>query len=103
MVDGIIILQPYANQIISGTKKIEYKRRVPPLNKFQTPIYLLSGGKILGTIMIESWTDHQGTSSSRAEKYVDWKIRVIQKYDKPKKYAHPNGAQVWVLDVKLAR
>ena len=91
--NGLIVLEPYATQIINGEKESELRYRIPPKQYQQTIIYLLTGGYILGRIKITGfgWDDYQGT--------YYWRIKVITKYKNRKKYNHPNGAQVWVKDV----
>ena len=89
---GLIVKQPYANQIINGEKKIEYRSRKPPFRYRKIPIYLLSEGKVLGVIIIHD--HHQVDSDTWA-----WEVEDIHKYKLPEKYRHPCGAQVWVKNV----
>lgn len=92
---GLIVLQPYADKIISGQKRFEYRKTKPPQNKIQQIIFLLSGGFALGKIIIDGVTKNLNTG------YYGWDIIVFEKFDKPRKYFHPNGAQVWVKKVVL--
>ena len=87
MTRGLIVLQPYATQIITGDKTEEYRDHPPPPGVIGSTIYLLSGGCVLGKIKI-TW----------AEPGI-WHVHVVERFDVPRKYDHPNGAQVWVRDV----
>jgi len=91
--NGLIVLEPFATQIIDGTKECEYRSRPPPKKYINVPIYLLSGGYILGRIKIIGY----GPLRKLPEYY--WRIKVITKNKTRIKYNHPNGAQVWVKDI----
>ena len=88
---GFIVKQPYSNQIINGTKKYEFRNF--KTTKLNIPVYLLSGGMVLGKIM---FTEIRKNNINW--KYA-WKIKVLEKYSKPWKYAHPQGAIRWVKKV----
>lgn len=93
---GIIIKQPYANSIIDGTKEIEYRHYRLPKAYLEKPIYLLSQKKILGVIQFTlKISDHP--------KFIiyQYTITVIEKFIQPLNYDHPNGAQLYVKEVKV--
>ncbi len=92
MTDGLIVKQPYANEIINGDKTIEYRAKALPDAKRFIDIYILSGGKILGTANFDTCV------ISEDGKY-EWHIRRVHKFDEPKPYIHPKGARVWILGV----
>jgi len=94
--NGLIVLEPYCTDIINGKKDFEYRNTSPPKHNRNVPIYLLSGGHILGIIKIEGFG--LVTWGTFNQKYY-WRIKVISKYKTRKKYNHPNGAQVWVKHV----
>ena len=88
---GFIVKQPYSNQIINGTKKYEFRNF--KTTKLNIPVYLLSGGMVLGKIMFTEIKEN-----NKEWKYA-WKIKVLKKFSKPWKYSHPQGAQRWVKKV----
>ena len=88
---GFIVRQPYSNQIINGTKKYEFRNF--KTTKLNIPVYLLSGGMVLGKIMFTEIKEN-----NKEWKYA-WKIKVLKKFSKPWKYSHPQGAQRWVKKV----
>ncbi|MDE0266472.1 MAG: ASCH domain-containing protein [Thaumarchaeota archaeon] len=59
MTRGLIVLHPYATQIITGDKTEEYRDRPPPPGVIGSIIYLLSGGYALGRIKI-TWAEGCG-------------------------------------------
>ena len=93
--DGLIVLQPHANQIINGQKKTEFRNKMPPEDKINTPLYLLSSGYALGKFKIA------GFGRGKTNYRYGWRIKVIKKFSTPKKYKHLMGAQIWVKNVKL--
>ena len=95
--NGLIVLEPYATDLINGDKEFEYRNRKPPNHQMHVPIYLLSGGHILGTIKITGYglLNH----NTRNNQSFYWRIKVMYKLKIRKKYNHPNGAQVWVKNV----
>ena len=112
--DGLIVKQPFANLIIDGKKKWELRGRPIPKNKIGNNVLLLSKGNILGEITIEKDLGPVGFEKLHATIHLHcselgeldktfctyaWKIKVNKKFEHPKKYAHPNGARVWVKNV----
>ena len=114
--DGLIVNQPHAGLIIEGKKQWELRNRHAPKSKIGSEIYLLSKGNILGKIKIKyskgpvdleelkitahlhkTNLDKLGGSFSL---YV-WEVDISEKFERPKKYLHPNGAQVWIKNVLL--
>lgn len=114
--DGLIVNPPYANLIIDGKKEWELRSRPAPPSKIGSEIYLLSKGKILGKIRIQSSKGPITISELKNSVYLHqvsldnldeslllyvWDIRISKKFKVPKKYLHPNGAQVWVKNVLM--
>ena len=110
---GLIVKQPWANMIINCEKTMELRSRAPPVNYVQRSLGLLSKGYLLGIIAIESYgpirkagfvasaKKHRCDVSECPENYYAyaWNIKVLARYVEPRKYKHPNGAQIWVKDV----
>jgi len=95
--NGLIVLQPFADQIINKEKKIEYRKNKFPKNYMNVPLYLLSKGKVLGIIRFTAvnwFSEHNGVVYGHL-------VEVIKKYEPVKEYEHPNGAQVFVKEVKI--
>ena len=110
---GFIVKQPYANYIINGTKKWELRNRYPPQSTIGQKMYLLSSGYALGYIKIlsaklvyfEQLYNNYDLHRVPIEYFDEdvilyaWEVKVFEKFQKPKKYKHPNGAQIWVKNV----
>lgn len=112
--DGLIVKQPYADMIIDGTKTWELRNRSPPRNKLGADILLLSRCFALGVIRIVKDTgpldaDELGRTDALHRSGIDWpdcmstthawEVEVVERFEAPKRYAHPNGAQIWVKGV----
>ena len=93
--NGMIILQPFAQEIINGKKHHEYRSRPLPIKYLNVPIFLLSKKKILGIIKF--------TESVKFGSDYSWKIEVIEKWFRQLDYDHPNGAQCWVKNVQYEK
>jgi len=94
MTAGFIICQPYANQIINGTKTQEY--RTFKTKKLNQPVYLLSEGLAIGIISFESIEKMETTFGKYA-----WNIKVLEKFTTPTPYHRKTGQQIWVKEVLL--
>ena len=70
-----------------------YEFRNFKTTKLNIPVYLLSGGMVLGKIMFTE------IKENNTEWKYAWKIKVLKKLAKPWKYSHPQGAQRWVKRV----
>jgi len=88
--DGLIVRQPFADQIINGEKRFEYRDYRPPKNKMNQLLYLLSEGKAIGLVRI---IDVQ----TREDNYA-WKISVDTKFENRGLYDH-SGQIIWVKKV----
>lgn len=91
MTDGLIIKQPYADEIMNGEKTIEYRVKKLPDDKIFIDVYILSEGHILGTASFDKCEEtYHG---------FEWHIRRVKKLPQPIKYIHPKGARVWIKEV----
>jgi hypothetical protein len=105
LTSGLIVVQPFASLIASGKKKIEYRNYKPPKHYVNVPIYILSQGKVHAKVLIKNWSKVNNYDSVVIASYGDysyaWDLRLIESYDPPIPYSHPNGAQKWVKMVTL--
>jgi hypothetical protein len=89
---GIIILQPYADQICCGVKSVEYRKKDIPKHYLNVPLYLLSKGYILAIIEFTH-------SLMLSPDNFGWNLKVLERIVPPRKIEHKNGCQVWVRNV----
>jgi len=92
MTDGLIVKQPYADEIMTGVKTMEYRKKKLPDDKYYIDVFILSEGSILGTASFDKCLDSEGGT-------FQWHIRRVNKFPESKKYIHPKGARIWVRDV----
>jgi len=111
--DGLIVKQPFANQIIEGKKTWELRSRSAPKEKINKEILLLTSGNALGKIkitkcftatkwkLIKNRMKHQSDVKDLPKYSYShvWEVNVTKKFSNPKKYSHPIGARVWVKNV----
>ena len=115
--EGLIVKSPYAELIIDGKKEWELRSICPPSKKLNKELYLLSSGKVLGKIKInthwiatkkdleQNMEKHQSETLFLSEHHVShvWQVKVTKKFEYPKKYIHPVGARVWVRNVLFVK
>jgi|GEM_PF-6351962 hypothetical protein len=110
--DGIVVLEPYATMIIEGQKSLELRSRRPPASKIGKRIYLLSSGEVLGIVRITSFSGPLSEEQIRARffehrvpepkpGYYAWRLEVVKRFARRRKYVHPRGARVWLRNVRL--
>lgn len=111
--EGLIVKSPYAELIINGKKEWELRGKSPPSQKLNKELYLLSSGNVLGKIkIITYWVATKNDLEQNIEKHQTetlflpkqhvthvWQVKVMEKFEYPKKYVHPLGARVWVRNV----
>jgi len=96
--DGLIVKQPYAEQLVSGKKNIEYRTRPIPDNKINKEILILTPKNeeclALGTVI---FAYHQWISTRNYE----WFVESPVKYQRLRYYKPKQGCVVWVKDVEF--
>ncbi len=85
----LIVKQPWAEQIVTGLKQIEYRSRRTHI-RGRIGIVAARTGTIIGEV------DLIGCEGPFDGLY-NWLLANPLRYDIPKHYSHPQGAQVWVL------
>jgi hypothetical protein len=86
---ALIVFEPYATDIVTGKKPIEYRSR--PTN-IRERIGIISAGTktIIGEVDLVDCEE-----TALVSRYF-WILKNPLRYRKPKPYKHPQGAQVWV-------
>ena len=92
--DGLIVKEPYATQLVTGKKDVEYRSTPLPKNKYHKKVYILNKGNILGEVIFND------------EDYYDdndreWFVSYHKQYNPPLKYKHKNGCVIWIKDVEV--
>lgn len=93
--DGLIVRQPYAQQLVEGKKKKEFRSSKLPKNKRNTPVYIMTplsqDGVILGQVTFVH--DHDNGETH------EWVAKNPVKYEKPLPYKQKFGCVVWQNNV----
>jgi hypothetical protein len=85
----LIVKEPWASQIVTDKKRIEFRSR-------KTHIRGRIGIVAAGTKTIIGEVDLIGCEGPVDDLY-NWLLANAVRYDRPKHYRHPPGAQIWVL------
>lgn len=108
--DGLYIVQPHADMIVNGEKKMVIKTK--RLNIAEKPLYLLSEDHVLGEIMLgqpkkinlKEFKALRDQHRVTEKEYKDWwsghgtlwayKVKRVKPFDPPLKYKRKKGVQV---------
>lgn len=100
IMDGFFIREPYSLQIISKKKKYEFRNR--KTTKLKIPFYLLTNNnQCIGIILFE-YIQELDQDDPEDWKYA-YKIKVIHRFHRPRKYYHPKGAITWIKNVRFQK
>ena len=91
--DGLIVKEPFATQLVKGEKDIEYRSTSLPENKRLIDVFILNKGRVLGTVMFDN------TFSD--DKY-EWSVVKHKQFSPYMKYKHKNGCIIWINDVEIS-
>lgn len=93
--NGLIVEFPFGKLIIEGKRKYVFRRIKPSSIRLGVPIYLISGEKVLGEIIISNCKYNQVKHSY----YVGFTI--IKKYKNPKRIEDMIELGDWANEVKV--
>ena len=89
--DGLIVKEPFATQLVTGKKTIEYRSTVLPKNKTNKKIFIMNKGRLLGYVVFSHFEDDD-------DQYL-WIVSESKQFSPYMKYKHKNGTIIWVNDV----
>ena len=87
---ALIVKSPYAGQIVTGLKTIEYRSRRTHI-RGRIGIVAAGTGTIIGEV------DLIGCEGPDEYGLYHWLLANPVGYKIPKHYHHPSGAQIWIL------
>lgn len=95
--DGLIVKQPYAQQLVTRKKRKEYRSTQLPKNKFSEPVLILTpqkdGGLVLGEVtFIGQLANDDG---------FEWIAIDGVEYNRKWKYKIKSGCVIWMKDVEF--
>ena len=87
----LIVKSPYANQIVDGTKKEEYRSR---RTHIRGEIGIIEAGtsRLIGSVCLIDCIPKKTQFGNYA-----WILKNPQRFNSPVSYQHPKGAQTWVI------
>ena len=103
---GLIVQQPWLNLILSGQKTMDLRSSTTHI---RGDVAILHDGKIWGYVdlydvigpmsqaeIMYREEEHKVPYQSIGNYDYGWKFRNLRLLKKPRKYKHPQGAQIWV-------
>ena len=94
--DGLIVKEPYATQLVQGKKRTEFRSKSLPENKQNKKIFILNKGLVKGYVIFDK------------QKYDDddqiyrWHVSESKEYSPYMFYKHKNGCVIWINDVEIS-
>lgn len=95
VIDGLIVKEPFALQLVTGKKDVEYRSTPLPKNKTDRTILILNGKFAIGSVTFGGqWHDVYSQS-------YRWFVIRHKQFSPYMKYNHKNGCVIWINDVDL--
>lgn len=91
--NGLIVKEPFATQLVTGKKVSEFRTRPLPKHKIDETVYILNKGKVLGTVIF--------MGSQKMGNLFKWLVLESKQFIPPKKYIHKQGCVIWIKDVEV--
>ncbi len=98
--NGLIVKEPFATQLVTGKKLTEFRTKPLPNDRIDESIYILNKGKILGTVTF--------MGSEKMGNLYKWLVLESKEFPvkfgvKPMRYKHKQGCVIWIKDVEVIK
>lgn len=93
--DGLIVKEPYATQLVSGKKKIEYRSKPLPASKTNVKVFILNKGFVKGYVVFDKSTYDED------DEIYKWHVLECKQFSPYLNYVHKNGCVIWINDVTI--
>jgi len=93
--DGLIVNEPYATELVTGKKDIEYRSTKLPKNKIGKKILILNGKFAIGYVVFA------GEYHNLKDNQYYWHVQEHKMFSPFLKYKHKNGCIIWINDVDV--
>ena len=93
--DGLIVREPYASQLIAGVKDTECRSTPLPADKQNRKIVILNKAFAIGTVVFS------GHTYDRLTQTYQWNVEASEEYSPRIEYERKQGCAAWVKDVRL--
>ncbi len=94
--DGLIVKEPFASQLVKGDKDIEYRSKPLPKLKKNVKIFILNKGFVKGIVVF--YDDEYDED----DKIYKWKVLYSKEFSPYLTYKHKNGCVIWINDVEIS-
>lgn len=95
LMDGLIVKEPFATQLVSGEKKFEYRKKPLPKNKIGQMILILNKGKVKGFVVFS------GQIHDKKNNIYHYIVSGSTQFYDGATYKHKNGCVIWINDVEV--
>lgn len=96
MMDGLIVKEPFATQLVTGKKKYEYRSKPLPKNKTNVSVLILNKGRVLGYVNFDY------DKYDEDDEIHKWHVDEYKQFSPYMKYKHKNGCIIWINDVDIS-
>lgn len=93
--DGLIVKEPFATELVRGDKVIEYRTKPLPLMKRNVKVFILSKGFVKGFVVF--YDDEYDEDDD----IFKWKVLYAKEFSPYLRYKHKNGCVVWINNVEI--
>lgn len=93
--DGLIVKEPFATQLVKGTKHTEFRSKPLPKLKTNVKVFILNKGKVLGYVIF-------GSDEYDEENNIYlWDVIEYKEFSPYMNYKHKNGCVIWINNVEF--
>ena len=93
--DGLIVNEPYATELVTGKKDVEYRSTPLPENKKDEKVLILNGKFAIGWVIFAGHYREPGTKNFK------WFVVDHKLFSPFLKYKHKNGCVIWINSVDV--
>ncbi len=93
--DGLIVKEPFATQLVTGEKKFEYRKKPLPKNKIGEMIFILNKGTVKGFVVFS------GQIHDKKNNIYHYIVSASTQFYDGITYKHKNGCVIWINDVEV--
>ena len=93
--DGLIVKEPFATQLVRGEKDIEFRSTPLPKSKTKVKIFILNKGFVKGIVVFYDCVYDED------DEIYKWKVLYAKEFSPYMNYKHKNGCIIWINNVEI--
>jgi len=97
--DGLIVKEPFATELVTGKKDCEYRTKPLPKGKKYVKIFILNKGRVLGYVIFDR-VEIIPNGSDFSDSY-GYHVSESKQFSPYMKYKHKKGCIIWINDVEI--